>query len=188
MRTSSRLRRRYEEAKKQNQHLVLDDCQSLEDIKAKVEDVDLFIPEMPQVVKEQAQLAWSQASPDHFKLAYHGENFPESLDLRQNMLGEWTVELSSGFKKAQAISPKQPSLQDAFAAAEKWMSVNRGRNYSLKSQKAPWRKGLPTNAQVREIRRQGLDVDWNKMSAGQVHDMLEFRKAQQQARARQKVT
>ena len=102
------------------------------------------------------------------------------------MLGEWTVELSSGFKKAQAISPKQPSLQDAFAAAEKWMSVNRGRNYSRKTRRRLAER-LPTNAQVREIRRQGLDVDWTKMNAGQVEDMLDYRKAQPLSRARQKV-
>ena len=54
---------KFEEAKKSNQHLLMDDCQSLDEVKAKVEDVDLFIPEMPPVVREHAQLAWSQASP-----------------------------------------------------------------------------------------------------------------------------
>ena len=40
---------------------------------------------------------------------------------------------------------------------------------------------------MREIRRQGIDVDWSKMNAGQVSDMLDFRKAQALSRARQKV-
>jgi len=46
--------KKFEEAKKANQHLLLDECQLLDDVKAKVEVVDLFIPEMPPVVKEQA--------------------------------------------------------------------------------------------------------------------------------------
>ena len=114
----------------------MDDCQSLDEVKAKVEDVDLFIPEMPPVVREHAQLAWSQASPDHFTMSYHGENFPERVDLKQDMLGQWTVEMASGFKTAKKIAQPQGSLQEAFAAAEKWMSVNRGRVYGQKNQKA----------------------------------------------------
>ena len=43
--------KKFEEAKKANQHLLMDDCQSLDEVKAKVEDVDLFIPEMPPVVQ-----------------------------------------------------------------------------------------------------------------------------------------
>src|SRR4030095_10148256 len=176
--------KKYEETKKQNQHLMFDDCQSLDDIQAKVEDVDLFIPEMPPVVKEYAELAWSQASPDHFQMSYHGEFFPERIDLKQDLLGQWSLEFSDGHKKAQKIPKSQPTREDAFKAAEKWMSVNKGRTYNMKRQNAPWRKGVPTAAQVREIRRQGLDVNWNQMTAGQVHDMLEFRKAQANARAR----
>ena len=42
---------KFEEAKKANQHLLMDECQSLDEVKAKVEDVDLFIPEMPPVVR-----------------------------------------------------------------------------------------------------------------------------------------
>ena len=103
------------------------------------------------------------------------------------MLGQWSVEMASGFKSAKKIAQPQGSLQEAFAAAEKWMSVNRGRVYGQKNQKAAWRKATPTNAQVREIRRQGIDVDWSKMNAGQVADMLDFRKAQALSRARQKV-
>ena len=48
-------------------------------------------------------------------------------------------------------------------------------------------QGEPDEAQVREIRRQGIDVDWSKMNAGQVADMLDYRKAQALSRARQKV-
>ena len=37
-----------------------------------------------------------------------------------------------------------------------------GRTYNMKRQNAPWRKGVPSDAQVREIRRQGIDVDWRR--------------------------
>jgi hypothetical protein len=178
--------KRVEAAKKQNQHLLFDDCQSVDDIKAKVEDVDLFMPELSEVVKKHAELAWSQASPDHFQMSYSGDGFPERVDLKQDMLGQWNIEFTSGFKKAAQIAKPQPSLQDAFDSAEKWMSVNRGRTFNMKRQNAAWRKNVPSDAQVRQLRRMGIDVDWRKMNAGQVSDMLDFRKAQQQARARQK--
>ena len=89
------------------------------------------------------------------------------------------VELASGFKKAQ---------EDRAAAGLAAGSVRSRREVDvastgaastdMKNQKAAWRKATPTNAQVREIRRQGIDVDWSKMNAGQVSDMLDFRKAQ----------
>jgi hypothetical protein len=175
-----------EQQKKLNQHLVFEDCESIDDVRAKVESVDLFIPEMPEVVKQHAQLAWSQVTPDHFRIGYPGEGFPESIDLRQDMLGNWTAEFSSGFKKAARIAPPQGSLTEAFEAAEKWVSVNRPRAYGLKNQNARWRKGPATDAQVREIRRMGLDLNWPQMNAGQVHDAIEFKRAQSAARRQKK--
>ena len=144
----------------------------------------MFIPQIAEVVKQNAELAWTQTTPDHFRVSYSGEGFPEAIDLRQDMLGKWTVEFSSGFKKTQKIAKTQDSLPEAFAAAEKWMSVNRPRVYRNKSQKAGWRKARPSDAQVREIRRQGLNLNWQNMTSGEVSDVLDFRKAQQLARAR----
>jgi superfamily II DNA/RNA helicase len=167
-----------------NHHLQFDDCESLDDVRAKVEDVDLFIPQIAEVVKQNAELAWTQTTPDHFRVSYSGEGFPEAIDLRADMLGKWTVEFSSGFKKAQMIAKTQDSLPEAFAAAEKWMSVNRPRTFRNKSQKANWRKARPTDAQVREINRQGLNLNWREMTSGEVSDVLDHRHAQKIARAR----
>ena len=158
-RTSSRSRKQVETERKLNHHLQFDDCESLDDVKAKVEDVDLFIPQIAEVVKQNAELAWTQTTPDHFRVSYSGEGFPEAIDLRQDMLGKWTVEFSSGFKKAQQIAKTQDSLPEAFAAAEKWMSVNRPRIYRNKSQKAGWRKARPSDAQVREIDPSGPESE-----------------------------
>jgi ATP-dependent helicase IRC3 len=175
-----------EQERRLNHHLQFDDCDSLDEIRARVESVDLFIPQMPEVVKQHANLAWSQVTPDHFRISYTGDGFPEAIDLRADMLGTWTAEFSSGFKKAARITQPQPTLQDAFAAAEKWVSVNRPRTYGIKNQNARWRKGPATDAQVRAIRREGLNLHWQPMTAGEVHDVLEFRRAQATARRQKK--
>ena len=148
----------------------------------------LVHPEIAEVVKQNAELAWTQATPDHFKIAYHsGEGFPESIDLRQDILGKWTVEISSGYKKAQKIRRRRTRYPMRSRRPRSGVNVNRPRTYRIKTQKANWRKALPTNAQVREIRRMALNLNWQTMKPGRVADVLDFRKAQQQSRARQKV-
>ena len=162
----------------------MDECQSLDEVKAKVEDVDLFIPEMPPVVREHAQLAWSQASPDHFTMWYHGENFPERVDLKQDMLGQWSrrdgqrLQVGQEDRAAAGVAPGSVRRRREVDVGQPWPRLR------AEEPEGRLAEGAPTNAQVREIRRQGIDVDWSKMNAGQVADMLDFRKAQALSRAR----
>ena len=120
-------------------------------------------------------------------MSYHGENFPERVDLKQDMLGQWSVEVASGIKSAKKIAQ---AAGFAPGSVRRRREVDVGQPWPHLRAEEPergWRKATPTNAQVREIRRQGIDVDWSKMNAGQVADMLDYRKAQALSRARQKV-
>ena len=108
-------------------------------------------------------------------------------DINLHFFGMDGYDPAQSYSTCLVVVPDINELFEAFAAAEKWMSVNRGRTYGLKRQNAPWRKGIPTDAQVRRINRLGLDLNWRNMNAGQVHDTLEFHHAQQTARERQRL-
>ena len=56
--------------------------------------------ETPPGCEEQAKLSWTQARPTTSRCSYPGDDFPETIDLKQDMLGQWSVELTNGFKKA----------------------------------------------------------------------------------------
>jgi superfamily II DNA or RNA helicase len=178
--------KKVEQTKTENPQINFDECQTLEDIQLRARDVDLFVPSPSAEIMEMSDLAWVQGSEDNFHVQYPVDGgFSEAIDLRQNLLGQWEVKLTRGWKSPEEIMEPQPDKESAFAAAERWIAVNRPKQFNIVQQNAKWRQQPPTNAQIAKLRRLGLEkLDWRKLNMGQVSDILNYQDAKIAARRR----
>jgi ATP-dependent helicase IRC3 len=167
--------KRAEDMKKATPQLSMEGAKNLDDLKMRAEEVDLFATAANLLyndeVKKHAKLLWMCEGEDHYSMRFSGEFRTESVDLKQNLLGQWEISHNE-FKPTPIGDAGLPDLPTAFAAAEDWIRQNRPDVVRLKSQNARWRKDPASDGQLNFLRGHGIKVD-QQITKGQANDLIE---------------
>ena len=166
-----------DELRAENPHLNFDTCKSIEDIELKVETVDLFALEPADIVKEAAKLNWVQSGEDTFHFLYQGQDWNENIELRRDQLGRWDAWLTVGFKNPERLFHGAPDTESALRRAEQWIFSERHEAYQKNKQNSPWRKAAPSVGSINYAKKLGINVDYKKVNAGQLSDLIKHRVA-----------
>jgi hypothetical protein len=80
-----------------------------------------------------------------YALGYPGEFGQETIELRQNALGQW--EIVNAKTNTQILTP-EPDIASAFGAFEHYLSTKFPAIAHMKNRSATWRTQKPTEAQL----------------------------------------
>lgn len=160
-----------EEREKQTS-LDLRQYRSLAEMKAAVEQVDLFAPPVtPPEIRRCSQLAWLRTSPGHYCLSLAGH---KSVRIAENLLGLYEIfTYDTGIRHHRWTSG---SLPEAIHDAEKYF-VPQHETIFLRDS-AAWHRDMPTENQTLAVYRGDARVRSAHKSAREFHEyaLREFHK------------
>jgi superfamily II DNA or RNA helicase len=171
--------KKVEEIKAKLPSMSLEGANSLNDIKVRAEEVDLFATAANHLyndeVKKHAKLFWACEGDDHYSITWRGDFNDERVDLRQNLLGHW--EASHTDFKAKQLGDSFLDLPSAFVEGERWLKNNYPELSRMKAQNAPWRKDPASDGQLKYLKTLKIQYDKAKLGAsggkGLANDLIE---------------
>ena len=126
----------------------------------------------PDLVQKHATMNWVMDSEQQYTLPLRANNgVPESLQMQQNVLGQWEVFVVSGGKQVSRLGGAG-SLENAFKKGEQWVTSQRPDNVFLSNRNAPWRLKPPTSGQIGLAKSLGIPYTLAKNS-GELSDMID---------------
>ena len=157
------------------------DLASLDDLKMKVEEIDLWTGAFnTELVQKHCSMNWMKESESHYSISIRPRGgTPETVSVAQNKLGQWEAHHMVGGKKVRHIA--SGDVGTALRKAEDWVAQERGENMSFTNRHAAWRSNPPSPGQIGLARSLGIPIHLAKTS-GQLSDMIEVAKRKQDSR------
>jgi hypothetical protein len=142
-----------DEALEKYPSLDVDKIETVDDIQAQVQKVELFEFKIPEEVATNSKLRWQKVSNDGYAL-----NLPnkEHVSLTQDLLDKWNVK---GTVNGNTFEIKDlPNLQEAFTQADNFVQIHGRHLLKLLRREAKWHKNTISTPQ-RELIKQLYKYD-----------------------------
>jgi ATP-dependent helicase IRC3 len=137
-----------DEALEKYPSLDVDKIETVDDIQAQVQKVELFEFKIPEEVATNSKLRWQKVSNDGYAL-----NLPnkEHVSLTQDLLDKWNVK---GTVNGNTFEIKDlPNLQEAFTQADNFVQIHGRHLLKLLRREAKWHKNTISTPQRELIKK-----------------------------------
>lgn len=151
--------------------------QSLEDIKAAWDHIDLFtLPPVNEDLLEYTQLTWMEMGGGKYVLNVSPE---ERLIIKEDALGQYAVDLKYkgkeyrlGAKEGDANAGLCDSMEEVFQRTDAWIEKRHADKLGLLDATAQWRDEPPTEKQLKFFKKNKLPIT-TKLTKGQASRMID---------------
>jgi ATP-dependent helicase IRC3 len=156
--------KRLEDVKQQYPTLDLTGVANLDEIRKRIQSIDLWAVRESAIVNEYAKLLWiEEAGGERFTVALPeraDENKAlvtrERVGIRRGMLGNWLIDVIT--RDGDTNIATADTVEEAFTKAERWIEFNRPEAFSTRAKDAPWRARPATAKQLAFLTRLGAPV------------------------------
>lgn len=129
-----------------------------DDIRNSYKEINLFMPPPPNpAVIEYSKFIWAEIGVNSFQLNLSSV---DCMQIYYDALGRWVAQIKqrSGDKYLYTPIGRAATLRTVFARTDEWIRKNRPTTINLIDAGAMWRKGSPTDKQIRMLRRIGVPI------------------------------
>ena len=159
--------KKVEEMQELYPHLDFTTLKDIDEIKAFVEDVNLFEVHFPAEVEEHSDFVWHPSINGGYVLGLPNK---DSLKISQNLLDKWEVR---GYIKGKKYRGERGSIEEAFSAADGLVMNVAPETLKVVNRKAAWRDGPPSKKQMRLLKKlyKGKQIPPN-LTSGSVSNLI----------------
>jgi superfamily II DNA or RNA helicase len=139
---------------------------SLSDLRYKCQKVNLFDMQTPPELIEISDFAWTQISPNRYKLHIVGG---EHITVSQNILDDWEAVIQKNI--TERVIARSKSLKSSIKSADDFISIHRKESKKLVYRYSPWRQQPISEKQIKILKKRGITVS-KKLTKGQASHII----------------
>lgn len=174
-------KKKQEAATQDNPLADLTDIKSIDDIKLRVEEVDLLGQFHDDVIDSTAALTWRKTG-EGYELGWRGALLNECMEVVKTPIG-WEVHHKKDARGTKIHwATDAPTAKEAIQQAEAYLK-NGGLNWvhQLMRKSSSWRNSPATELQKDNLQKMGYKVNLDTISRGQAKDLIELYYAKQRS-------